>query len=89
MASTTLQNLVQQHANLGVVVTGTRKDMVRAAGCPIPSLPRLALAEPFSARTNPDNPGVLRAGRSASLLGVVPSAGSYPRVKAMMWPRIG
>ena len=89
MASTNLQNLVEHNANLGVVVTGTRKATVRAMGCPTPSLPRLALAEPFSARTNPDNQGVLRAGRSASLLGVMPSAGSYQRVKAMMWPRIG
>ncbi len=76
MAVKNLQSVVQCVANTcGVVVTGMRKDSMRAAGSfqsPFLSLPRLALAEPFPYRTGPDNGSILRAGRSARQSGVVP-----------------
>jgi len=79
MAITNLQTLVKCAANLnGVRVTGTEsKDSMRANGslqAPFLSLPSLPLAGPFPIGMNPDNQGVLRAGRSACMLGVVSSA---------------
>jgi hypothetical protein len=92
MAVTNLQNLVLCVANIhGVVVTGTRKESKRAAGsfpATFLSIPSLMLDGPFPTGTDPDNQGVLRAGRSASRLGVEPCArtSSYHReLPAMPW----
>ncbi len=92
MASKNLQILVQCVANIhGVVVTGTRKESKRASGiipAPFSSMPSLQLTGPFAVGTGPDNQGFLRAGRSASVLGVVPcvrTSTPYRERKAMSW----
>ncbi len=78
MAVKNLQKLVQSVVNIGVRATGTKcKDSTRAMQrfqAPFLSLLSLPLAGPFPAGTTPDNPGVLRTGRSARQLGVSPSA---------------
>src|SRR5438552_1879470 len=85
MAVKNLQNLVQCVAAQGVRVTGTEcKDSMRTMeSIPAPLLSLLSLppAGPFAARTNPDNQGVLRTGRSARMLGVSPSTGAM-----QTWP---
>ena len=81
MAVTNLQNLVVCVAKIhGAVVTGTQESK-RAAGsylAPFCSMPSLRLDGPFPMGTNPDNQGVLQAGRSASELGVEPCARTSP-----------
>ena len=92
MAVKNLQTLVQSVAKRsGVVVTGTEcKDSMRAAGnfqAPFLSLPSLPPAGPFPMGISPDNQGVLRAGRSACMLGVLPRArtsASYDRERTAM-----
>ena len=82
MAVKNLQTLVQCVANIqGVVVTGMRKESKRATGCfPAPSFPEpsLRLVGPNPQGTDPDNGTFLRAGRSTSVLGVVPCARTSP-----------
>ena len=93
MAIYNLQTLVRTVANVsGVVVTGTCKESMRADGnlrTPSFSLPSLSpLAGPFPNGANPDdNQGVLRAGRSACELGVVPgveTSSAYHRERQAM-----
>jgi len=94
MAIKNLQTQVHCVAVQGVVATGMRKETMRADGnfqAPFLSLPSLLpLAGPYSFGMCPDNQGVLRAGRSACGLGVVPSvraSASYGRErKSVTWP---
>lgn len=90
MAVKNLQTVVQCAANIqGVVVTGTRKESKRAGSFLAPSFsePSLRLAGPNPMGTDPDNGTFLRAGRSASELGVEPCARTSPhyRERKTMW----
>lgn len=92
MAVKNLQAVVQCAANIrGVVVTGMRKESKRATEAfPAPSIsePSLRLVGPNPFGTDPDNGAILRAGRSASELGVEPGGWSmsyHRKPRAMEW----
>jgi hypothetical protein len=94
MAVKNLQAVVQCAANIcGVVVTGMRKESKRATEAfpaPFFSESSLRLMGPNPCGTNPDNGAILRAGRSASALGVEPGGWStsyHRKPKAMPWTK--